>query len=75
MNGSITTQPGSPTVEPREILREAAMAALREAGADLRRRGWPCELIVDYVAETQTYAISLRIETPVMLIPIEAGRG
>jgi hypothetical protein len=60
-------------VEPREILRDAAVRAMRESGGDLRKRGWAVELIVDYVPERQTFAVSLRYELPSMPIPQEAS--
>jgi hypothetical protein len=58
--------------EPREILKNAALDVMREAGGELRRRGWPVELFVDYIAERQTYAVSLRFELPHIPVPIEA---
>ena len=60
--------------EPLEIMREAAMTVLANAGRDLRERGWPVELIVDPVPERDTYAVSLRIELPSMPVPLEAMR-
>lgn len=58
--------------EPQEVMVRAATDALREAGRALRERGWPCELIVDRVPQTDSYAVSLRIELPPIPIPIEA---
>jgi hypothetical protein len=60
--------------EPQEVLKDAALAVMREAGAALRERGWPVELLVDYVAIKDTYAVSLRFELPPMPTPIEARR-
>ena len=65
----------APMIEPREILRNAAMDVMREAGGELRKRGWPVELIVDYIAERDTYAVSLRFELPPIPVPVEAGGG
>ena len=61
-------------IEPREVLKNAALDVMREAGGELRRRGWPVELLVDYVAVKDTYAVSLRFELPPIPVPIEAGR-
>jgi hypothetical protein len=61
--------------EPQQILVRAATDAMREAGRSLRERGWPMELIVDYIAERRTYAVSLRFELPSMPIPIESVQG
>ena len=59
-------------IEPQFVLFRAAFDALSGAGRGLRERGWPCEMVVDYVAARDTYAVSLRVELPVMRIPIEA---
>jgi hypothetical protein len=59
--------------EPQQILVTTATEALREAGRSLRERGWPMELIVDYVAVRDTYAVSLRFELPHIPRPIEAA--
>ena len=61
--------------EPQQVLVQQATEALRKAGRSLRERGWPMELIVDYLPENQSYAVSLRYELPAMPIPIEANRG
>lgn len=58
--------------EPQEVLKDAALSVFREAGAELRKRGWPVELIVDYVAIKDTYAVSLRFELPPIPVPLEA---
>jgi len=69
-----TDRSAAQVCEPREVLKDAALDAMRNAGAELRKRGWPVELLVDYIAERQTYAVSLRIELPVIAIPMEATR-
>lgn len=57
--------------EPQEVLKNAALDVMGEAGSELQRRGWPVELLVDYVAVKDTYAVSLRFELPHITIPIE----
>jgi len=66
---------GTALGEPTEILRQAAMDAMRQAATELRKRGWPVEMIVDYLAERQSYAVSLRVELPFIPIPIEVENG
>lgn len=61
--------------EPQQVLKDAALHAMREAATGLRERGWPVELLVDYVAIKDTYAVSLRFELPPIPVPMEAGRG
>jgi hypothetical protein len=63
----------SKETEPQEVMRKAAMDALRASGMDLRQRGWPVEMIVDYVAERDAYVVSLRVALPSMPRPIEAA--
>ena len=65
----------SQVIEPREVLKNAAVDVMREAGAELRKRGWPVELMVDYVAVKDTYEVSLRFELPPIPVPMEAQRG
>lgn len=59
-------------VEPREVLKDAALDVMREAASGLRERGWPVELMVDYLPEKRTYVVSLRFEVPHIPIPVEA---
>ena len=59
----------------QETMVRAVTDALRDAGMRVRTDGWPAELIVDYVSERDTYAVSLRVEIPPMPTPIEAGGG
>ncbi len=61
--------------EPQQILVRAVTDALREAGASLRKRGWPMELIVERVPERDTYSVSLRFELPAIPTPIEATQA
>ena len=56
----------------QETMVRAVTDALRHAGTVVRADGWPAELIVDYVAERDTYAVSLRVEIPPLPTPIEA---
>ncbi len=58
--------------EPQQVLVQAATDAMRECGRTLRERGWPVELIVDYLPERRSYAVSLRFELPHVPIPVEA---
>jgi hypothetical protein len=58
--------------EPQKVLVDAATDALRDAARDLRRRGWPVELLVEHVAVRDTFAVSLRFELPHIPTPIEA---
>lgn len=63
------------SVEPREVLREAAVTAMRDAGMGLRKRGWAVELLVDWIQERQTYAVSLRYSLPHIPVPVEAEQA
>ncbi len=62
-------------LEPQLVLKDAVFDVIREAAEGLRKRGWAVELIVDYVAEKHTFAVSLRYELPSMLVPVESQRG
>jgi hypothetical protein len=58
--------------EPQQILLHAAQDAMREAAQSLRERGWPVELMVDYLPERLSYSVSLRYELPpVGPVPVE----
>ena len=66
------TARGFSITEPQAVLKDAAMDAMRQAATELRKRGWPIEMIVDYLPETRTFAVSLRFELPHIPIPVEA---
>jgi hypothetical protein len=57
--------------DPQRVLIDAATAAMREAGRSLRERGWPMELLVEHIPETDGYAVCLRFEVPFIPRPME----
>lgn len=56
----------------QQMLIDSAMGDLRAVGYQLRKEGWPTELMVNYIAERDAYSVSLTIELPRLPEPIEA---
>lgn len=59
----------------QQTMLRAVQDALRRAGRDVREEGWPVEMLVDYVADRDTYAVLLRVELPPMPRPVDATDG
>jgi hypothetical protein len=60
--------------EPQDVLVKAATDVFRAYGSDLRKRGWPVEILVERIPERDTFAVSLRFELPHISVPIESER-